>query len=297
MLLELRSFFGCCRYYNSFIIVIVRQLYSLFTDYYRFFLTFFTSFFPFPPNAQLFPEEETDVGFRYEDEDNSTTTNLALIDASPLPPRRPVSPTTSALYKRIEALERKIKENSAILVEELALRDELEDEKEVKNEFISLLIAVQNKRRISAKNNNNNNNNDVKRRNRMSLMPSSSSSSFEQQQQQQQQSKQQRRRSAIFGASVNDTSSAAPQLQQQPRVTPPPPTAVVPYDETAPIDVPLLRIFIRILTAIRDESTTVPALLTDYILKVLCPRTKSTADEEGRMRINSDAKIDDIVHL
>ena len=259
-------------------------------------------FFPFPPNAQLFPEEETDVGSRYEEEDNSTTTtttNLALIDASPPPPRRPVSPTTSALYKRIEALERKIKENSAILVEELALRDELEDEKEVKNEFISLLIAVQNKRRISAKNNNNNNNNDVKRRNRMSFMPSSSSSSFDQQQQQQQ-SKQQRRRSAIFGASVNDTSSAAPQQQQQqqqPRVTPPPPTAVVPYDETAPIDVPLLRIFIRILTAIRDESPTVPALLTDYILKVLCPRTKSTADEEGRMRMNSDAKIDDIAHL
>jgi hypothetical protein len=40
-----------------------------------------------------------------------------------------------------------IKEFSETLISELALRDELEYEKELKNTFISLLLAVQNKRR------------------------------------------------------------------------------------------------------------------------------------------------------
>lgn len=40
-----------------------------------------------------------------------------------------------------------IRELSETLINELALRDELEFEKELKNTFISLLLAVQNKRR------------------------------------------------------------------------------------------------------------------------------------------------------
>lgn len=40
-----------------------------------------------------------------------------------------------------------IRELSETLITELALRDELEYEKEMKNSFISLLLAVQNKRR------------------------------------------------------------------------------------------------------------------------------------------------------
>lgn len=40
-----------------------------------------------------------------------------------------------------------IREFSETLISELALRDELEYEKELKNTFISLLLAVQNKRR------------------------------------------------------------------------------------------------------------------------------------------------------
>lgn len=40
-----------------------------------------------------------------------------------------------------------IREFSETLISELALRDELEYEKEMKNTFISLLLAVQNKRR------------------------------------------------------------------------------------------------------------------------------------------------------
>lgn len=40
-----------------------------------------------------------------------------------------------------------IQELSETLINELALRDELEFEKELKNSFISILLAVQNKRR------------------------------------------------------------------------------------------------------------------------------------------------------
>lgn len=48
------------------------------------------------------------------------------------------------LYLEMEVL---IREFSETLISELALRDELEYEKELKNSFISLLLAVQNKRR------------------------------------------------------------------------------------------------------------------------------------------------------
>lgn len=44
-------------------------------------------------------------------------------------------------------LEVLIREFSETLIAELALRDELEYEKELKNSFISLLLSVQNRRR------------------------------------------------------------------------------------------------------------------------------------------------------
>lgn len=44
-------------------------------------------------------------------------------------------------------LERMIQDHSETLIQELAFRDELEFEKELKNNFISLLLSVQNKRR------------------------------------------------------------------------------------------------------------------------------------------------------
>ncbi|GBM58173.1 hypothetical protein AVEN_240261-1, partial [Araneus ventricosus] len=40
-----------------------------------------------------------------------------------------------------------IQENSEVLIQELALRDELEFEKELKNTFISYLLTIQNKKR------------------------------------------------------------------------------------------------------------------------------------------------------
>lgn len=48
------------------------------------------------------------------------------------------------VYMELELL---IRNYSETLITELALRDELEFEKELKNSFISLLLAVQNRRR------------------------------------------------------------------------------------------------------------------------------------------------------
>ena len=53
----------------------------------------------------------------------------------------------SALNELYEELEVTIKDYSETLIHQLALRDELEYEKELKNQFISLLLSIQKKRR------------------------------------------------------------------------------------------------------------------------------------------------------
>lgn len=55
--------------------------------------------------------------------------------------------SVSELNELLEEIETAIKEYSEELVQQLALRDELEFEKEVKNSFISILIEVQNKQK------------------------------------------------------------------------------------------------------------------------------------------------------
>ncbi|XP_062561025.1 fasciculation and elongation protein zeta-2 [Armigeres subalbatus] len=124
------------------------------------------------------------------------------------------------LYMEMEVL---IREFSETLISELALRDELEYEKELKNTFISLLLAVQNRRRQFH----------VERKK---------------------------------GKSQNKPVAAASNGTEPKYLT-----TVIPYNlDTAP-DNQTLQILIKILKAINEDSPTVPTLLTDYILKVLCP--------------------------
>ena len=52
-----------------------------------------------------------------------------------------------ALNELLEELECTIKEYSETLIQQLAMRDEREFEKELKNQFISLLLSVQKRRR------------------------------------------------------------------------------------------------------------------------------------------------------
>ncbi|XP_019767456.2 fasciculation and elongation protein zeta-2 [Dendroctonus ponderosae] len=123
------------------------------------------------------------------------------------------------LFLELEVL---IREFSETLIAELALRDELEYEKELKNTFISLLLAVQNKRR---------------------------------------QYHVERKRSSK-SSSVRTPNGLDPKYL----------TTVIPYhiDNGTP-DNQTLQILIKILKAINEDSPTVPTLLTDYILKVICP--------------------------
>lgn len=119
------------------------------------------------------------------------------------------------LFRDIESL---IQEHSETLIRELALRDELEFEKELKNSFISLILSIQNKRR---------------------------------------QHNIERKKGKAGG-----TNGMEPKYL----------TTIIPYDgEHGVPDNATLQILIKILQAINDDSPTVPTLLTDYILKVLCP--------------------------
>lgn len=117
-------------------------------------------------------------------------------------------------------LERMIQNHSEILISELALKDELEYEKELKNQFISLLICIQNKRRKQ---------NLIKKNNPKAAQES-------------------------VGAKYL--------------------TTVIPYNRSlgAP-DTRTLQVLIKILKAINEDSPTVPTLLTDFILRVVCPTT------------------------
>ena len=57
----------------------------------------------------------------------------------------------SALNELYDELEHTFRDNSEVLITSLALRDEQEYEKELKNQFISLLLGVQKKRQMNKK--------------------------------------------------------------------------------------------------------------------------------------------------
>lgn len=119
-------------------------------------------------------------------------------------------------------LESMIRYYSEVLVEELALREELTYQKELNNQFISLLLSIQRKRKELAV---------------------------------------ERRKEKTSSSKQNEPIAAYL-------------TTVVPYDDhLGPPDTDRLQIYIKIMTAIDDDSESVPTLLTNYILKVLCPKT------------------------
>ncbi|XP_046748931.1 fasciculation and elongation protein zeta-2 isoform X2 [Diprion similis] len=134
--------------------------------------------------------------------------------------------STGQLTELLGEMESLVGALSETLIAELALRDELEYEKELKNQFISLLLAVQNRRR---------HHHVTKKRNQ-----------------------------------IQNSNSPLPQhrsIQDSKYLT-----TVIPYHmDSGPPDNQALQVLIKILKAINEDSPTVPTLLTDYILKVLCP--------------------------
>ncbi|XP_030052381.1 fasciculation and elongation protein zeta-2 [Microcaecilia unicolor] len=136
--------------------------------------------------------------------------------------------SVAELNELLEEIETAIKDYSEELVQQLALRDELEFEKEVKNSFISVLIEVQNK-----------------------------------QKEHKEASKKKKK-----------LKNGSPQNGKQERSHMPGTylTTVIPYErKNGPPSVEDLQILTKILHAMKEDSEKVPTLLTDYILKVLCP--------------------------
>ncbi|XP_070961493.1 fasciculation and elongation protein zeta-2-like isoform X5 [Oncorhynchus clarkii lewisi] len=136
----------------------------------------------------------------------------------------------SELNERLEEVETAIRRYSEELIQHLALRDELDFEKEVKNNFISILIDVQNRQKEHKE-----------------LL------------------KKNKKLKSGAGAPLGRperTQALGSYL-----------TTVIPYEKKGgPPSVEDLQILTQILQAMRDDSDKVPSLLTDYILKVLCPK-------------------------
>ncbi|GMR60013.1 hypothetical protein PMAYCL1PPCAC_30208, partial [Pristionchus mayeri] len=124
----------------------------------------------------------------------------------------------SKLVQLHAEMEQLIQVYNESLVDELAHRDELEYEKEMKNTFISLLLSIQNKRRQFAN----------ERKRKPGKMDSSS----------------------------------LPQFM----------TASIPYNEQLrSMDNATICTLNKLLRAINEDSSSVPTMLTEYILTVICP--------------------------
>ncbi|XP_023855434.2 fasciculation and elongation protein zeta-2 isoform X2 [Salvelinus sp. IW2-2015] len=135
--------------------------------------------------------------------------------------------SVSELSEALEEVETAIKRYSEELIQALALRDELDFEKEVKNSFISLLIDVQSRQKEHRE----------LLRKKKKIRPTGSAQRAD--------------RTHVPGTYL---------------------TTVIPYEKNSGSpSVEDLQILTKILHAMREDSEKVPSLLTDYILKVLCP--------------------------
>ncbi|XP_049903744.1 fasciculation and elongation protein zeta-2 isoform X1 [Epinephelus moara] len=162
--------------------------------------------------------------------------------------------TVAELNERLEEMETNIRRFSEELVQQLALRDELDFEKEVKNSFISALIDVQNRQKEHREL--------LKKKKKLKSGAGTSQGHVE---------KTLGSRFSVEGiSSVIQNSfrqtfgSGCSERQYL--------TTVIPYEKKGnPPSLEDLQILTKILQAMRDDSDKVPSLLTDYILKVLCP--------------------------
>ncbi|XP_067290367.1 fasciculation and elongation protein zeta-1 isoform X2 [Pseudorasbora parva] len=164
---------------------------------------------------------------------------------------------SSALLDILCRMEAAIREYSEELVAQLARRDELEFEKEVKNTFITALMEVQNRQKEQR---------ELSKRRRkdkaMSLQGSTRSEKI---------GSMPAKRFSMEGLSnilqtgIRQTFGTSGTERQYLNT-------VIPYEKKGtPPSVDDLQMLTKILYAMKEDSEKVPTLLTDYILKVLCP--------------------------
>ncbi|KAM9386402.1 fasciculation and elongation protein zeta-1 isoform 2-T2 [Pholidichthys leucotaenia] len=175
---------------------------------------------------------------------------------------------SAALVELLHRVEAAIREYSEELVGQLARRDELEFEKEVKNTFITALMEVQNRQkeqRDSSKRRrrdkalslqgggtlNGGNAGSTGRTEKMGTMPVKRFSM--------------EGLSNILQTGIRQTFGGTGNEKQYLNT-------VIPYEKKgSPPSVDDLQMLTKILYAMKEDNEKVPTLLTDYILRVLCP--------------------------
>ncbi|XP_063058811.1 fasciculation and elongation protein zeta-1 [Engraulis encrasicolus] len=166
----------------------------------------------------------------------------------------------SALEELLCRVEAAIREYSEELVAQLARREELDFEKEVKNSFITALMEVQNRQKETR----GDGSKQRKRRDKgLSLQSNNTQTSptgtmpvkrFSME-----------GLSNILQTGIRQTFGNSGTDKQYLNT-------VIPYEKKAsPPSVEDLQMLTKILYAMKEDSEKVPVLLTDYILKVLCP--------------------------
>ncbi|XP_076876584.1 fasciculation and elongation protein zeta-1 isoform X2 [Brachyhypopomus gauderio] len=165
------------------------------------------------------------------------------------------SSTLMELLRRVQAA---IQEFSEELVAQLARREELEFEKEVKNTFITALMEVQNRQKEQR---------DLSKRRRKDKAMSMQASTRPEKPAGSMPAKRfsMEGLSNILQTGIRQTFGNSGTERQYLNT-------VIPYEKksSAP-SVNELQMLTKILSAMKEDSDKVPTLLTDYILKVLCP--------------------------
>ncbi|XP_026513740.1 fasciculation and elongation protein zeta-1 isoform X2 [Terrapene carolina triunguis] len=164
--------------------------------------------------------------------------------------------SVSELAELLDHVEGAIRDYSEELVQQLARRDELEFEKEVKNSFITVLIEVQNKQKEHR---------ELMKRRRKEKGLSLQSSRIERGPQMPLKRFSMEGISNILQTGIRQTfGNSATDKQYL--------NTVIPYEKKgSPPSVEDLQMLTNILFAMKEDNEKVPTLLTDYILKVLCP--------------------------
>ncbi|KAJ8776189.1 hypothetical protein J1605_015751 [Eschrichtius robustus] len=162
----------------------------------------------------------------------------------------------SELTELLDQVEGAIRDFSEELVQQLAHRDELEFEKEVKNSFITVLIEVQNKQKEQR---------ELMKKRRKEKGLSLQSGRIEKGSHMPLKRFSMEGISNILQSSIRQTFGPSGADKQYLNT-------VIPYEKKAsPPSVEDLQMLTNILFAMKEDNEKVPTLLTDYILKVLCP--------------------------
>ncbi|CAH2320357.1 fasciculation and elongation zeta-1 isoform X1 [Pelobates cultripes] len=160
--------------------------------------------------------------------------------------------TSMELAELLERVERAICEYSEELVQQLARRDELEFEKEVKNSFITALIEVQNKQKEQR---------ELQKKRRKEKGMSLQSNRTERNGQMPMKRFSMEGISNILQTGIRQTFGNSGSEKQYLNT-------VIPYEKKpSPPSVEDLQMLTNILFAMKEDSEKVPMLLTDYILK------------------------------